>query len=961
MQFHMAQTFPPGNDNFGSAETITSLPFTATVDATDATNEVDEPQYCTSMPATIWYSFTAPETTKLQLDTQGSVVSGNVNVYHVTGAGFPGLQFILCSAFTNRAAFIAEAGETYYFQVGGFGQAGTVQFNLSEAHTISGHLTNALTGAPLPGNTPPFGTAHLYRICGDGCLEFVNSQNTDGEGRFIFDSYYYGDPLPAGSYQITATASLYQTGQFGPFEFSGANLDVGNLPLTPPSLIRGRVVDARTGNPLIGAFITLRRCDSGGCFEFVGSQTSDGDGQFQFNSFYFGDPLTAGTYELEISATLYVTQHVPVTLSEGEDHNLGNVLIEPVPLIGSISGRLIDAVSGKPISQTFSPELGLYYCNENGCFLVKSMAPDAEGRFRFEMDAAGNRLIAGSYQVSASADQYEYAQTDVFEVGENMDGSAGDIRLKSFPVRFSDVQPCAEIPATGGNCVFTVKISNGTGKSQAGKTWSMANSALPGSLIGYTNFQIKDPQDLALGVGKSKVFRFQFSVPANTGPYGTDICTRIFVGEGGQAFLNTIGVRDLFCVLRNANGFTITASQAVSSASQVNPTPAATGTEVEPNDSCQTAQDIGAISGTFVMDGNLDSSAAPDVDFFRFSGTPNAPVIVDHEGQATGKGTLGDPYLGFFDSNCNLIAVSDDYNTLNSHLEINVPADGVYILAATSYPDFAFTGGGFGSYQLTVAPVEFISSISGVITDALNGKTLPGDVAPFTYARLLRCEGPFGCFDVNSQNTASDGSFHFTGDFNGGLLRTGNYMIIAAADQYQATETEVFSVGNGEDYAAGQIALNSYPIRFSDTQVCAVPSQGGLCDFKVIVTNGLATKFSGRAWSIIEGYNIGSFANFTIFQADAPADITLASGKSTVLRFRFLVRGSVANGAEICATVFAGPNPSPFFNVVGQRFLFCFTKGPNGFTLLSEKEMQSRLQHMPLQEIAPKNKPSPKK
>jgi hypothetical protein len=370
---------------------------------------------------------------------------------------------------------------------------------------------------------------------------------------------------------------------------------------------------------------------------------------------------------------------------------------------------------------------------------------------------------------------------------------------------------------------------------------------------------------------------------------------------------------------------------------------------------------VGALLDSFVMDGNLDSSAAPDIDFFRFSATPRSIVAVDQEGQPTGKGTLENSLLGFFDSNCNFITLNDDSNNLNSHLDITVPDDGVFIIATTAYPDFGFTGGGFGSYQLTVTPPQFINSISGVIADALNGKPLRGDAAPFAFVRLLRCE-TFGCFDVNSQNSGSDGSFHFATDFNGGALRVGDYMIIASADQYQMTETEIFSMGEGEDHNTGLIALNSYPIRFSDTQVCNVPAQGGLCDFSVKVTNGLPTKFSGKVWSIVDADNLRSFINFSSFQADSPQDITLGSGKSTIVRFRFMVRGSVPNGASICATVFAGKNPSPFFNAVGKSFLFCFTKGVNGFTLMSDQEMQSQLQHMPLLEVAPSAAPSlPKK
>src|SRR4029079_14058694 len=141
------------------------------------------------------------------------------------------------------------------------------------------------------------------------------------------------------------------------------------------------------------------------------------------------------------------------------------------------------------------------------------------------------------------------------------------------------------------------------------------------SLAGFTNFQIKDPQDVSLGRGQSKVFRFRFSVPAHPGPYGSSICPRIFVGQGSQAIFNTVGFYGLFCIFRNASGFTVTAPGEDVASAPANIPVAAPATDIEPNTSCQTAQDAGAVSGPFVMDGNLDSSGAPDVDFFRFSGT----------------------------------------------------------------------------------------------------------------------------------------------------------------------------------------------------------------------------------------------------------------------------------------------------------------------------------------------------
>ncbi len=134
----------------------------------------------------------------------------------------------------------------------------------------------------------------------------------------------------------------------------------------------------------------------------------------------------------------------------------------------------------------------------------------------------------------------------------------------------------------------------------------------------------------------------------------------------------------------------------------------ANGPDIEPNDACVTPQDLGTVTLPFTLDGSLDGFPLPggDVDFFRFSGTPTTSVRVDLEGQATGKGTLGDPFLGSFDSNCNLIALDDDGGDgLNSRLAITIPGDGVFILAVTTCCDFGFDQGGSGSYQLNIQQI----------------------------------------------------------------------------------------------------------------------------------------------------------------------------------------------------------------------------------------------------------------
>jgi hypothetical protein len=311
---------------------------------------------------------------------------------------------------------------------------------------------------------------------------------------------------------------------------------------------------------------------------------------------------------------------------------------------------------------------------------------------------------------------------------------------------------------------------------------------------------------------------------------------------------------------------------------------------------------------------------------------------------------LGDPFLWFFDSNCNLISFNDDFNSLNSHLEVSIPEDGIFILGATACCDSDFVGGGNGSYQLTVAPVQVIGSISGRVRDAISGTPLRGDVEPFAFVRLLQCND-FGCFDVNSQAADSAGRFRFESDVNGAPLRTGNYMIVASANQYQVGQTEPFAVGEAEHYDVGNFALSSFPVLFSDIQPCSIPSEGGVCEFSVKITNGLPTRLSGKAWSMVSASGTGSFAGLTAFQTDTAREVRLNPGRNTTLRFRFRVRGSVADGANICALVYVGQNPNAFFNPVGLNLVFCLTKGSGGFTLMSPQEAQAASQQMQVQEL----------
>lgn len=131
VNFNLEQVDRPANDNFANAEPFTSLPFSATVDITNATNEQpNEPQNCDTMDRTVWYSFTPTESMVVVANSADGAIYTNVNIYHA-GSGISDLQFLSCTGADAFTTFIAEANQTYYFQAGSaFGEVGYIRIDL---------------------------------------------------------------------------------------------------------------------------------------------------------------------------------------------------------------------------------------------------------------------------------------------------------------------------------------------------------------------------------------------------------------------------------------------------------------------------------------------------------------------------------------------------------------------------------------------------------------------------------------------------------------------------------------------------------------------------------------------------------------------------------------------------------------------------------------------------------------
>jgi PKD repeat protein len=108
---------PPSNDNFASAVTFTSVPFSDTRDLTAASVQAGEPSACgPSFSKSVWYRFTPSAT-----GAYGGFAVENVAVY--TGSSLGTLTNVACAEWPGLY-FHANAGTAYYLQLYGDGTRG---------------------------------------------------------------------------------------------------------------------------------------------------------------------------------------------------------------------------------------------------------------------------------------------------------------------------------------------------------------------------------------------------------------------------------------------------------------------------------------------------------------------------------------------------------------------------------------------------------------------------------------------------------------------------------------------------------------------------------------------------------------------------------------------------------------------------------------------------------------------
>jgi PKD domain-containing protein len=337
----------PLNDNFTDAELIGSLPFSGSVDNTEATIEPDEPQPYYSSSRTVWYSFTPTNNAVLIADMANSGFGDTViNVYQAQAPGFGGLYFLGYTVYGGSVTFSVQAGITYYLQAGSISSSGgELHINLQVIPPpLNDNFANAtVIPSPLPFDdsvdtiAASFEANEQYPSCGQNTgdktawyaftpAESVSvSASISGSAFYPILAIYTGDSLAnltmAGctngwsvlTFQATAGTTYYiqEAGYFG----QGGLMQL-HLAVTPPPT----------------AFICFGPSDPSVFDNMQFSDCSSDPGQIGFQSFSwnFGDGTTLTTQNCCVNHQYaadgaYTVQHA-VTTYDGRTASTSQVV-----------------------------------------------------------------------------------------------------------------------------------------------------------------------------------------------------------------------------------------------------------------------------------------------------------------------------------------------------------------------------------------------------------------------------------------------------------------------------------------------------------------------------------------------------------------------------------------------------------------------------------------------------------
>lgn len=224
MVFTMAFAAPvlaaaPSNDLYSGRTVIAALPFSETLDTTEATTDADDTELNTncgapSTDASVWYELTPTSDVLVLVDVSGSDYPAGVLV----GTGSPG-SFEIVSCGPGGAGFFAETGVTYAIlviddQSDGAGNGGTLNITVDEAPPPP---SIDVTVDPIGRFNPTTGSATISGtvVCSsDADFAFVDVELRQQVGRFVVSGFGGIDVFCDGTEQPWSLEVIGQNGLF---------------------------------------------------------------------------------------------------------------------------------------------------------------------------------------------------------------------------------------------------------------------------------------------------------------------------------------------------------------------------------------------------------------------------------------------------------------------------------------------------------------------------------------------------------------------------------------------------------------------------------------------------------------------------------------------------------------------------------------------------------------------------
>lgn len=218
-----------------------------------------------------------------------------------------------------------------------------------------------------------------------------------------------------GLYAASATIDRVRVNKT--FVVEGEPVTVTLSPSAADGKLNGRIIDADTNEPISGAAITISQ--DGAPFT---SCVSNGSGNYNAT-------MPAGTYQVSISKSGYVSYSTQVEITEGNTKYLETAMLVngEEQYMGGFSGTITDAVTGYSVSGVYL-EIFKGSNNTNPEDYVGSLTTDYYGYFESETTSMHGILIglpAGNYTVRATKDGYIPGTFSVVVVAGEIKGNQG--------------------------------------------------------------------------------------------------------------------------------------------------------------------------------------------------------------------------------------------------------------------------------------------------------------------------------------------------------------------------------------------------------------------------------------------------------------------------------------------------------------------------------------------------------